>query len=140
MRASAQRLVRAAKAVVLLTVFFLVCGYAGKVAWPLELFANFRVQYAAVFAACASGLLLARSFRWALVPLAGTAFCTISVLQQAGLSPTRSPTLNPANAAQRATFRLVSFNTWFRNRDLGRIAAYLEQVDADARSEERRVG
>jgi endonuclease/exonuclease/phosphatase (EEP) superfamily protein YafD len=125
-------LTRTGKFVTVASALGLLCGYGGQLAWPLELFANFRVQYGIAFVVGGACLLAARNFRWGLFALSSAAFCMISVLVQAGWPWSNIPILTPADASRRATFRLVYFNTWFRNQDLTRTAAYLERVGADA--------
>lgn len=104
----------------------LLFGYLGPWAWPFELFANFRVQYAALFALCMLLLLGVRRFKWALAAAFGAAFCVVSVIAYTGW-PWPAALQREADA-----FRLVTFNVWFRNQDLARTARYLERSGADA--------
>jgi endonuclease/exonuclease/phosphatase (EEP) superfamily protein YafD len=101
-------------------------GWAGRWAWPFELFANFRVQYAVLFFAVAALLLALKHYQWALGTALAAILTAASVFAYAGW-PQSVPTLRDP-----AAFRLVTFNVWFRNTDLRRVATYLEQSAADA--------
>lgn len=114
-----------AKAGTVATCFGLLCGLLGKLAWPLELFANFRVQYTVLLAICAFALLLSRQFRWALAATVAAAYCATSIVAHTGW-PWPVAAVRESN-----TFRLVTFNVWFRNQDLARVASYLERTRAD---------
>lgn len=97
-------------------------GYLGLIAWPFDLFANFRVQYLAVFCACALALLVARRY--------GTAF--VALLGAAAISATVAPYLvRTEQASAEQTFRIVTFNVWLRNDDRERLVDFLRASDAD---------
>lgn len=106
----------------------LLGGLLGRFAWPLDLLAHFRVQYAALFVLLACVLLALRRYASAAVAVLG---CVISAVP---LFPyIISEPLPAAIAANREeTFRLVSFNVWFRNPDMARTAEYIEKSQADA--------
>lgn len=101
-----------------------LAGFAGRWAWPLDLFAHFRIQYAVVLALACVTLLLLRRPRVAAVALTGAIATTASVIAYTGWH------LQPAQAASR-DFRFVTFNVFYRNRNLAGIANYLRRIDAD---------
>lgn len=102
-----------------------LAGFAGRWAWPLDLFAHFRIQYAIVLALACMTLLLLRRPRMAVLALAGTVATTASVIAYTGWH------LQPAQAQAVRDFRLVTFNVFYRNRNLEGIANYLQRIDAD---------
>lgn len=101
-----------------------LAGFAGRWAWPLDLFAHFRIQYAVVLALACVTLLLLRRSRAAVLAFAGAVATTASVIAYTGWH------LQPAQAASR-DFRFVTFNVFYRNRNLAGIADYLQRIDAD---------
>jgi endonuclease/exonuclease/phosphatase (EEP) superfamily protein YafD len=103
--------------------FALLIGYLGTFAWLFDLFANFRVQYLGLFAVSVIALTIARRRKMAIVALLGVAVTTVSM----------TPYFQERTQAGRfeGGFRLVTFNTWFRNDDLARIARFLEHSRAD---------
>jgi endonuclease/exonuclease/phosphatase (EEP) superfamily protein YafD len=103
----------------------LLAAYAGRFAWFLDLFAHFRVQYTALFLICAAVLLAVGLRAAAIAACAGAVLSAWPLAGYVALPP-------QVAAAGAERFRVVSFNVWFRNHDLTRIAAYLEQTDADA--------
>jgi endonuclease/exonuclease/phosphatase (EEP) superfamily protein YafD len=106
----------------------LLGGLLGRLAWPLDLLAHFRVQYAALFLLLAGMALLCRSYRIAVPALAGSVVSAVPLLPYVMGEP-----LPAAIAVTREqTFRLVSFNVWFRNPDMARTAQFIEQSQADA--------
>ena len=106
----------------------LLGGLSGRLAWPLDLLAHFRVQYAALFILLACVLLAYRRYWIAAAALIG---CLVSAVPL--LPYIKSDPLPAANATTREeTFRLVSLNVWFRNPDLTATAQYVEQAQADA--------
>jgi endonuclease/exonuclease/phosphatase (EEP) superfamily protein YafD len=107
--------------------FALLIGYLGTLAWPFDLFSNFRVQYMGLFAICVVALTIARWRKMAIVALVGVAVTTASMA--AYFAEHAKPESSPASLNGR--FKLVTFNTWFRNDDLPRIARFLEQSRAD---------
>jgi endonuclease/exonuclease/phosphatase (EEP) superfamily protein YafD len=92
--------------------------------WVLDLFAHFRVQYAALFLIAALVSLLLRKRGLA-------ALCVVGAIVSAAplISYLRQPTANAEAAAP--SLRVVTFNVWFRNHDYERIARYLEETRAD---------
>jgi endonuclease/exonuclease/phosphatase (EEP) superfamily protein YafD len=106
----------------------LLAGLLNRVAWLFDLFAHFRVQYAVLFVVLALLLLVLRRWVFALVALAGLGVSVVPMFPY--LSDAHAGTA--AAATGRPTFRLLSFNVWFRNPDMATTAAYLEQSQADA--------
>lgn len=106
----------------------LLVGLLGGVAWPFDLFAHFRVQYAALFVLLAVVLLILRRWLVAFAALAGLAVSAVPLVDY--LTDASSDTATAATNAP--TFRLLSFNVWFRNPDMARTAAYIEESRADA--------
>jgi endonuclease/exonuclease/phosphatase (EEP) superfamily protein YafD len=105
----------------------LCIGSMGTRAWPFDLFANFRVQYMGLFAVCVVALTIARWRKTALLALVGVAYTTATM---ASYFPQR-PLGQELGREPEARFRLVTFNTWFRNEDLRPFAHYLQVSDAD---------
>jgi endonuclease/exonuclease/phosphatase (EEP) superfamily protein YafD len=106
----------------------LLGGLLGRLAWPLDLLAHFRVQYAASFLLLAGMALVCRCYRVAALALAGSAVSAVPLIPYMFGEP-----LPAAMAVTREqTFRLVSFNVWFRNPDMTRTAQYIEKSQADA--------
>jgi len=101
----------------------LAIGYFGTFSWPLDLFANFRVQYMALFALSVILLTIARRRKTAIIALLGTALTTASMASY--FPEQRAPQLSAG------PFRVLTFNVWFRNEELARVARYLETSDAD---------
>lgn len=112
----------------LLVWLSLLAGLLGRLAWPLDLFAHFRVQYAALFALLALLLSVLRSWIIASAALAGLVVSAVPLLAYVPDQPSGTATA----AVVDSTFRLLSFNVWFRNPDMARTAAYIEQSRADA--------
>lgn len=106
----------------------LLAGLLNRVAWPFDLFAHFRVQYAALFVVLTLLLLILRQWVFALAALVG--FCVSAVPMMAYLPSVSGGTA--VASADTPTFRLLSFNVWFRNPDMATTAAYIEQSQADA--------
>jgi endonuclease/exonuclease/phosphatase (EEP) superfamily protein YafD len=106
----------------------LLAGLLNRVAWPFDLFAHFRVQYAALFVVLTLLLLILRQWVFALAALVG--FCVSAVPMMAYLPNVSGGTA--VASADTPTFRLLSFNVWFRNPDMATTAAYIEQSQADA--------
>lgn len=97
-------------------------AYLGRWWWPLDLFSHFKVQYAVLFAfACIAGLMSKRHLIAALAG-AGAVVSGSSVVAYAGLT---------SASASTADFRLVSFNTWYRNRDHTRWTDYVARMNPD---------
>ena len=106
----------------------LLAGLFGRAAWPLDLFAHFRIQYAALFIALAVLLLILRRFVLASVAAIGL------IVSAVPLFPYLVGDTEHAVAAASPTddFRLLTFNVWFRNPDMARVASYIEGSQADA--------
>lgn len=98
-------------------------GYFGTYAWPFDLFANFRVQYLALFSVCAVALAIARWRKAALFAFLGVVAATMSIAPYFRTAPPLPD--GPGG------FRLLTFNTWFRNDDLERITSFVEHSRAD---------
>lgn len=99
-------------------------GFAGRWAWPLELLANFRLQYAALLGVAALTLVLVRRPRMAGFACGGALLTTVSIIGYTGWHP------QPAQASA-GEFRFVTFNVFYANEDFARIGEYLERIDAD---------
>lgn len=101
----------------------LALGHLGLYGWLFDLFANFRVQYLALFALCALVLGIARWRRSAWLALLGVTYTT------ATLAPYFPRSHAVAAGAQ--SFRLVTFNVWHRNDRWREFADFLRASDAD---------
>jgi endonuclease/exonuclease/phosphatase (EEP) superfamily protein YafD len=128
-RGSVTRIIRKlAIAGTVLVWLALLAGLLGRVAWPFDLFAHFRVQYAALFVLLTLLLLILRQPVFALVALAGTGVSAVPLIAYLPDEPSGAATAEVSDP----TFRLLSFNVWFRNPDMARTAAYIEESRADA--------
>jgi endonuclease/exonuclease/phosphatase (EEP) superfamily protein YafD len=98
-------------------------GRLGTHSWLLDLFANFIAQYLALFAVCAVVLAVVRWRKTAIVALLGVALTTAMM----------GPYFKSSSGlkASQPTFRLVTFNAWFRNENLGPLVKFLRATDAD---------
>ena len=111
----------------------LLASLLGRAAWPLDLFAHFRIQYAVLFILLAATLLILRRWVIASAAIIGLVVSVIPLLpylagDTLGAGGTQeAPTSSPAR-----TFRLITFNVWFRNPDIVRVATYIESSQADA--------
>jgi endonuclease/exonuclease/phosphatase (EEP) superfamily protein YafD len=72
-------------------------------------------------------LLVLRRFVIALLALSGLVVSALPLFPYLGAAPTIA-----AADASAPTFRLLTFNVWFRNPDIARVAAYIEGSQADA--------
>jgi endonuclease/exonuclease/phosphatase (EEP) superfamily protein YafD len=106
----------------------LLGGLLGRVAWPLDLLAHFRVQYAALFVLMACVLLAFRQYSLAAAAALGCVISAVPLFPYVVSEPVRAAIATPRDE----TFRLVSFNVWFRNPDMARTAQYIERSRADA--------
>ena len=106
----------------------LLGGLLGRLAWPLDLLAHFRIQYAALFVLLACVLLAFRRYALAAVAVLGCAISAVPLIPYVMTEPV--PTAVATTRDE--TFRLVSFNVWFRNPDMARTAEYIEKSQADA--------
>jgi endonuclease/exonuclease/phosphatase (EEP) superfamily protein YafD len=102
----------------------LLAAMLGRYAWPLDLFAHFRVQYALLFLVLAIALFALRSPLLGAISVAGAVIAAIPIVSYMG-----APTARAATGSAR--FRVVTFNTWFRNHDYAAIARFLEQMQPD---------
>lgn len=102
----------------------LLAAMLGRYAWPLDLFANFRVQYTLLFLVVAIMLFALRAPLLGGVAIAGAAIGAIPIVSYMGVQTARAD-------AGSERFRVLTFNTWFRNHDYAEIARFLEQMQAD---------
>src|SRR6185436_5944676 len=102
----------------------LVAAMLGRYAWPLDLFANFRVQYTLLFLIVAIVLFALRAPVLGVVAIAGAIVGAIPIVSYMGMRTAHA-------AAGSVKFRVITFNTWFRNHDYAEIARFLEQMQAD---------
>ncbi len=100
----------------------------GRAAWPLDLFAHFRIQYAALFVLLAVLLLVLRRFVFASIAALGLIVSAVPLFPYLA----RETDTGSAAASPAVNFRLLTFNVWFRNPDMTRVAAYIEGSQADA--------
>ena len=104
--------------------FALLAAMLGRYAWPLDLFANFRVQYALLFLILAILLFALRLPLLGMLAIAGAGLGAIPIVSYMGVQTARAE-------AGSAPFRVVAYNTWFRNHDYAAIGRFLEQTKAD---------
>jgi endonuclease/exonuclease/phosphatase (EEP) superfamily protein YafD len=102
----------------------LVAAMLGRYAWPLDLFANFRVQYTLLFMIVAIVLFALRAPLVGAVAIAGAIIGAIPIVGYMGVQTARADQGS-------ARFRVLTFNTWFRNHDYAAIGRFLEQMQAD---------
>lgn len=106
----------------------LLAGLLGRIAWPFDLFAHFRVQYAALFILLIVVFLLLRRYLHAGAALVGFVIGAVPLLPYVTGEQLSKAIATP----HEETFRVMSFNVWFRNPDMARSAEYIEQSRADA--------
>ncbi|MBL8269986.1 endonuclease/exonuclease/phosphatase family protein [Steroidobacter sp.] len=106
----------------------LLAGLLGRLAWPFDLFAHFRVQYAVSFVLLAAVAAMLRRYGLALAAAFGFVISSVALFPYVSTEPVATAAATPNGA----TFRLLSFNVWFRNPDMARVAEYIEQSQADA--------
>jgi endonuclease/exonuclease/phosphatase (EEP) superfamily protein YafD len=92
-------------------------------AWLFDLLAHFRVQYAALLAACALMLAILRRYLRALACVLMCAVTTWSIARYIG---SEGPP-----AGMPGDFRVMSYNVWFRTHGEQPVAEYLERSGAD---------
>jgi endonuclease/exonuclease/phosphatase (EEP) superfamily protein YafD len=102
----------------------LLAATLGRYLWLLDLFSHFRVQYTMLFLIVAIMLFAMRRPGLAVVSIIGAVLSAIPIVSYLGVPPARA-------AAGSANFRIVAFNTWFRNHDYAAIGRFLEQAQAD---------
>jgi endonuclease/exonuclease/phosphatase (EEP) superfamily protein YafD len=96
----------------------------GRYAWPLDLFTHFRVQYALLLLVVAIALFALRAPLLGAVSVVGAVLAAIPIVSYMGVPTARAH-------AGSASFRVVTFNTWFRNHDYAAIGRFLEKTQAD---------
>jgi endonuclease/exonuclease/phosphatase (EEP) superfamily protein YafD len=106
----------------------LLGGLLGRLAWPFDLLAHFRVQYVALFVLLALVWLALRQYALAAAAAFGCAIGAVPLVPYL----MSEPVATAVAATREETFRLVSFNVWFRNPDMARTAEYIEKSGADA--------
>lgn len=118
----------------------LLAAMLGRYAWPLDLFSHFRVQYALLFLVVAILLFALRAPLLGAVSVAGAVLAAVPIVSYMGV-----PTAHAG--AGSASFRVVAFNTWFRNHDYAAIGRFLETTRPDVivleeldRAEGQRLG
>ncbi|HJY37245.1 MAG TPA: endonuclease/exonuclease/phosphatase family protein [Steroidobacteraceae bacterium] len=118
----------------------LLAAMLGRYAWPLDLFSHFRVQYALLFLVVAIALFALRAPLLGAVSALGAVFAAIPIVSYMGVQTARAESGSPS-------FRVVTFNTWFRNRDYAAIGRFLEKTQPDVivleerdRQEAQRLG
>ncbi len=97
----------------------------GHLAWWLELFTHFRVQYAVWLAGCCLALLWLRRPGLALAALALAALNAAPLLYYYAGGPERPPAVGPQ-------FKAVLINVFFLNGDHERVLAYVRDAGPDA--------
>jgi len=102
----------------------LLAAMLGRYAWPLDLFANFRVQYTLLFLIVAIVLFALRAPVLGVAAIAGAIVGAIPIVSYMGMRTAHA-------AAGSVKFRVITFNTWFRNHDYAEIARFFEQMQAD---------
>lgn len=102
----------------------LIAAAMGRYAWPLDLFAHFRVQHTMLFLVVAIALFALRRPLLAACSILGAVLAAIPIVSYMGAPTARAE-------AGSANFRVVAFNTWLRNHDYARIGRFLEQTQAD---------
>jgi endonuclease/exonuclease/phosphatase (EEP) superfamily protein YafD len=106
------------------TVLALLLGLLGDRHWLLDLFAHWRVQYAAVLAACAIGLMLLRRPGIGALALLGAGLLALSVLRYGGYPV-------PMAQAGGPSLRFATFNHPGGQRHVRAIGDWLERSGAD---------
>jgi endonuclease/exonuclease/phosphatase (EEP) superfamily protein YafD len=102
----------------------LLAAMLGRYAWPLDLFANFRVQCTLLFLIVAIVLFALRAPVLGAVAIAGAVVGAIPIVGYMGVQTARAE-------AGSVKFRVITYNTWFRNHDYADMARFLEQMQAD---------
>jgi endonuclease/exonuclease/phosphatase (EEP) superfamily protein YafD len=102
----------------------LFAAVLGRYAWPLDLFTHFRVQYALLFLMVAIALFALRAPLLGAVSVVGALLAAIPIVGYMGMPTTRAEAGAP-------NFRVVAFNTWFRNHDYAAMGRFLEQTRPD---------
>jgi endonuclease/exonuclease/phosphatase (EEP) superfamily protein YafD len=118
----------------------LLAAMLGRYAWPLDLFSHFRVQCALLFLILAIVLFAMRSPLLGAVSAVGAVLAAIPIVSYMGVQTARAEASSPS-------FRVVTFNTWFRNHDHAAIGRFLEKTQPDVivleernRQEAQRLG
>jgi endonuclease/exonuclease/phosphatase (EEP) superfamily protein YafD len=113
-----------ATACVFAVLLCLVLGSWGRVAWPLDLFSNFQLQYFVLFVLLTIVLMIVGRARAIYASLLCTILASLPLFSYMSF-PGRTAEASPAR------FRLVTFNVWYRNEQAQAIARYLESTAAD---------
>lgn len=100
-----------------------VLGSLGDLAWWLDLFSNFRPQYAFLLAASGIGLLVLRR------PAAGVAVLLLAATNAVPLLRYYAPV--PQVLATGAPVRAVLVNVWFRNHRHDEVLRYIRTTSPD---------
>jgi endonuclease/exonuclease/phosphatase (EEP) superfamily protein YafD len=108
--------------IALASITGLLLGMLGRYSWVLDLFSHLRVHYIVALAVSAAGLLVLRQWRSAVLAL---------VAALAACIPTFDYLSARASASDAPSFKAISFNVWFRQRDRSAAADYLESSGAD---------
>lgn len=108
--------------VALASITGLLLGMLGRYSWLLDLFSHLRMHYIVGLAASALALLVLRQWRSAALGLLAALAACIPTLDY--LAPA-------ASGSDAPTFKAISFNVWFRHKDLSRAVDYLESSGAD---------
>jgi endonuclease/exonuclease/phosphatase (EEP) superfamily protein YafD len=111
----------------------LLAAMLGPYAWPLDLFSHFRVQYALLFLVAAIALFALRAPLLGAASAIGAVVAAIPIVSYMGVQTARAAAGSPG-------FRVVTFNTWFRNHDYAAIGRFLEKTQADVIVVEERKG
>jgi len=102
-----------------------VGAFGAELAWPLEIFSHFRVQYAAALAILAVVLMVTRHFGWATVAV------VLLALNAWQIAPFVLPTRGVRTSGEGSRLKLVSINVWSGNRTPERVIDFLQEADAD---------
>jgi endonuclease/exonuclease/phosphatase (EEP) superfamily protein YafD len=102
----------------------LLAALLGRYVWLLDLFAHFRVQYTLLFLIVAILLFALRAPLLGAASIAGALLGAVPIVSYMGVQTARA-------AADADKFRVVAFNTWFRNHDYAAIGRFLEQTQPD---------
>ena len=102
----------------------LLAALLGRYVWLLDLFAHFRVQYTLLFLIVAILLFALRAPLLGAASIAGALLGAVPIVSYMGVQTARA-------AADTDKFRVVAFNTWFRNHDYAAVGRFLEQMQPD---------
>jgi endonuclease/exonuclease/phosphatase (EEP) superfamily protein YafD len=111
-------------ALAFLTITALLLGLLGRYVWPLDLFAHFRIHYIVALILAGIALLALREWNSGTIALLAAALASIPTFDYLS-----SASQHTSQAAPR--LRVLSFNIWFRNEDVMRLAGHLDASGAD---------